>query len=83
MAAGYRLQAFCCKEGVRVTNAGVAPLYRDAYITLDDVRCEPSLKGLCPGDTLTIVLPHAIESPAVLSVKSDYILPGQEIELEY
>ena len=36
-----------------VTNRGVAPIYHDAYLAVNGVRSERSLKGLLPGESRT------------------------------
>lgn len=89
MAAGYRLRLTDCRTNgrqtqVTVTNTGIAPLYRDAYFAIGDVRSDSSLKGLLPGDTLTVTIPAPLTesqpSTQGLHITSDALLPGQEIQ---
>ena len=41
---------------VRVKNIGIAPLYHNAYVTVNGVRSEKSLKGLLPGEEATFTV---------------------------
>ena len=41
---------------VRVKNIGIAPLYHNAYVTVNGVRSEKSLKGLLPGEEATFIV---------------------------
>ena len=64
-----------------VTNTGIAPIYRDAYLAVGGVRSETSLKGLLPGDTLLVYI-NKVTSGNDLTIESDYILPGQSIQFD-
>ena len=64
-----------------VTNTGVAPIYRDAYLTVGGVRSTESLKGLLPGDTRQIIIEKATDGSDV-TIESDFILPGQTIQFD-
>jgi hypothetical protein len=64
-----------------VTNRGVAPIYHDAYLAVNGVRAERSLKGLLPGESRTDEIGSGGESPQ-LSIVSDRLVPGQMIEFE-
>jgi hypothetical protein len=66
---------------VRITNVGVAPLYYDAYATVNGVRATQSLKHLVAGDTLFVEIPSGGTAP-LLTIESDKLLPGQRIEYE-
>lgn len=86
MACGYHfaltgLYANDKQTAAYVTNTGVAPIYRDAFLSVDGVRSTTSLKGLLPGDTLLVY----IDKPTTgtdLTIVSDYILPAQTIQFD-
>ncbi|EMI43593.1 hypothetical protein [Rhodopirellula sp. SWK7] len=86
MATGYQFritgaQRIGASVELRVTNEGVAPLYRDAYFAINGHRSTQSLKGLLPGEFMSVKLAdpnHAVEQQLV--IECDHILPGQEIQ---
>ncbi|MBR3743615.1 MAG: DUF4832 domain-containing protein [Bacteroidales bacterium] len=65
----------------RITNTGVAPIYRDAYLTVGGERSKTSLKGLLPGDEITMSFGRATDGTDV-TIESDYILPTQKIQFD-
>lgn len=65
----------------RITNTGVAPIYRDAYLTVGGERSKVSLKGLLPGDELTMNFGRATDGTDV-TIESDFILPTQTIQFD-
>lgn len=93
MATGYRFCVTECKtDGVNtlitLTNKGVAPLYHDAFFSIGGVRSVQTLKGLLPGEVLTVMvsaplacdaLGKATEVPVIVS---DHILQTQVIEYD-
>ncbi len=86
LASGYRFKVISCETDgsvsrVKVTNTGVAPIYRDAYITIGGVRAGESLKGLLPGVEKTYEI-KAVATTGNVSITSDFILSSQEIEFE-
>jgi hypothetical protein len=86
MACGYKFKVCDFKTSknksvVSVTNTGVAPIYYDAYITINGIRSLESLKFLQPGDTLQYQVQSGGKSPA-LTIESDRLVPGQKIEYE-
>jgi hypothetical protein len=86
MACGYHfvltgLYANKERTAAFVTNTGIAPIYRDAYLAVGGVRSETSLKGLLPGDTLLVFI-DKVASGSDLTIESDYILPGQSIQFD-
>lgn len=94
MAAGYHFVVTECKTDkkrtlLKVKNTGIAPLYRDAYFCISGVRSTTSLRGLLPGEELTITvdapLPFDKTGTATIhpQIVSDHILPSQEIEYDY
>lgn len=64
-----------------VTNQGVAPLYRDAWFAIGEVRADKSLKGLLPNTETWVEIPAVPkEDGSDIHIISDHILPKQEIE---
>lgn len=91
MATGYRfkvtaVKAFADSTRIWVTNTGVAPIYRDAFFSIESARSTQSLRYLLPGDTLCCSVPAVLstmQSPASsLQIVSDFILPSQHIQYE-
>ena len=89
MATGYRFQVdeYRVKEGVgaavKISNVGVAPIYRDAYVAVDGKRSKYSLKKLMPGESKWI----KIDSPdfskeSEISIECDHLVKGQEIQFQ-
>lgn len=64
---------------VSVSNEGIAPIYYDAFLYLDEVAGQPSLQGLLPGETRVVTIDANPES-AKLRIHSDRLVPGQKIE---
>lgn len=86
MATGYRFVVKQCETDgtatrLLVTNEGVAPLYRDAWFAIGDVRSETSLRGLLPGEELLIEIPAVPNAHGRdIRIACDCILPQQDIE---
>ena len=86
MASGYRIVVKqCLTDGTAtrllVTNEGIAPLYRDAYFAISNVRATETLKGLLPGAEKWVEIAAPADA-TLLHIVSDCILPGQEIEFQ-
>ncbi|MFB3879679.1 MAG: DUF4832 domain-containing protein [Armatimonadota bacterium] len=86
MACGYRFrvtafEASAAAARVTVANAGVAPIYYDAFVAVNGVRAGESLKGLLPGEERQFVVAAGGASPE-LSIECDRLVPGQRIEFE-
>ena len=64
-----------------VTNTGIAPIYRDAFLAVGGVRSKTSLKGLCPGQERRVLVEKVTDGSDV-TIESDYILPTQKIQFE-
>ncbi len=91
MTTGYRFrvaEARLTKASVRgnqlrlrVTNEGVAPIYRDAFFAAGNKRSTTSLRGLLPGEDRWCEI-EEVESSAVkqITIQSDWILPSQTIQ---
>ena len=85
-ACGYHialtgLNANDAKTAAYVTNTGIAPIYRDAFLAVSGVRSSTSLKGLLPGDTLLVYI-DKVSKGNDLTIESDYILPTQTIQFD-
>jgi hypothetical protein len=86
LACGYkfRIQAFEASDSnarITVTNTGVAPIYHDAFLTVNSVRSARTLKGLHPGESRTDEIPAGGKSPR-LTIESDRLVAGQAIDFE-
>ncbi len=86
LACGYKFrilkfEASPSRSRVTVTNTGVAPIYHDAYLAVDGVRAEQSLKGLLPGE-YSNGRDHGRRHRAEADVACDRLVPGQAIEFE-
>ncbi|WP_422928049.1 DUF4832 domain-containing protein [Singulisphaera sp. PoT] len=85
-ACGYRFQATEFKASASRSvatfrNAGIAPIYHDAYPAVNGVRAKESLKGLLPGESRTFQVAAGGATP-MLTIESDRLVPGQRIEFE-
>ena len=58
-----------------MTNAGVAPIYFEAFPTVNGVRSQTSLKGLLPGQARQFTIAAGGTDPA-LTIESDRLVPG-------
>ena len=65
----------------KVTNTGIAPIYRDAWLAVGGVRSKTSLKGLCPGQEIDVLVEKVTDGSDV-TIESDYILPTQKIQFD-
>ncbi|GLR17597.1 hypothetical protein GCM10007940_22120 [Portibacter lacus] len=84
MACGYKFKVLSFKSmadssTVEITNLGIAPLYIDAYPTVDSIRSTESLKLLQPGEVKTFTISSGSDNPT-FSIESDDILETQEIQ---
>ena len=88
IAMGYRFVVKkCATDGTKtlllVRNEGIAPIYRDAYFAIGDVRSNTSLKGLLPNEEAWVEVDAKPRSDGKdIKIVSDFILPQQEIEFE-
>ena len=86
LACGYRFQiagfeASPSRSRVTVTNRGVAPIYHDAYLAVNGVRSDRSLRGLLPGESRTDEIASGGTSPK-LTIACDRLVPGQSIDFD-
>jgi hypothetical protein len=86
LATGYRFVVKRCEtDGVstrlQVANIGVAPLYKDAWFAIGDIRSTTTLRGLLPGEEYWMeILAVPDTDGGNLQIVSDCILPRQTIE---
>lgn len=85
-ACGYRFQvtrfqAAADRSEVTIDNRGIAPLYHDAFPTVNGVRSKTSLKGLLPGQSLLFAVSSGGTAPR-LTIEADRLVPGQRIEYD-
>ncbi|MES2657937.1 MAG: DUF4832 domain-containing protein [Verrucomicrobiota bacterium] len=86
LACGYkfRITAFFAnaeKSRITVSNTGIAPIYRDAFVAVNGVRATASLKLLAPGKSATFDIPSGGAVP-VLTIQSGHLVPGQTIAFD-
>jgi hypothetical protein len=88
MATGYRFKVTeaTVKDDtikLKVTNEGVAPIYRDAWFAAGKNRSNTSLKNLLPGEIRECEIVGATKYDAAqITIQSDSILPTQTIQFE-
>lgn len=86
MANGYKFhitefKASTSRSRVTLTNRGIAPIYYDAFVTINGVRAQQTLKGLLPNESLTVEINSGGIQP-LLTIESDRLVTGQEIQFE-
>ncbi|TWT99033.1 DUF4832 domain-containing protein [Neorhodopirellula pilleata] len=65
---------------IELTNEGVAPIYREAYLAAGKIRSARSLRGLLPGETQTFRIDSVpLSDVDQITIQSDFILPTQTI----
>ncbi len=84
IASGYsfRVIAFSAApfaSKVTVLNEGIAPIYTDAFVTVNGVRATESLAILMPGDSHEYWVGSGGTGPT-LSIECDRLVAGQEIQ---
>jgi hypothetical protein len=66
---------------VFIANMGVAPIYRDAYVAVNGIRGEYSLRNLMPGEGVWIrISGPGITAETTPTIECDHLVPGQVIE---
>ena len=86
MSMGYKFEILDYRvkgneAAVLISNIGVAPIYRNAYVAVGGVRGEYSLKNLMPGEQVWInVKGEGVSAQAVPAIECDHLVPGQKIE---
>lgn len=86
MYMGYKFEILAFRSNgsiteVEIKNTGIAPLYMDAWPSLDGLRSDKSLKGLLPGESEVFEIEAASFGEDLL-IESDKLVPGQDIEFE-
>lgn len=66
---------------VTIKNNGIAPIYYDAYPSIDGVRATESLKGLIDGTSKTFTI-NAAAAGEDLVIACDRLVKGQEIQFD-
>jgi len=84
MASGYKFKIVSIKSDsdtsvFEILNYGVAPIYYDAYISVNGVRSSESLKLLAPNETKTYSV-SAGAKDADITIECDKLLEEQEIQ---
>ena len=86
MSMGYKFEIkdFRVKgneAAVLISNIGVAPIYRDAYVSVGGVKGSYSLQNLMPGEEVWIhVQGDGVSAQAVPAIECAHLVPGQKIE---
>jgi hypothetical protein len=84
LACGYKFKITEFKSNqeiskITVENIGVAPIYYDAFITVNGVRSPETLKYLQPGEYKQFTVNSGGKNPA-LTIECDRLVPGQRID---
>jgi hypothetical protein len=89
LATGYRFEitAFTSSPAdtrVAVLNNGVAPIYYDAYVSVNGVRADESLKGLLPGHQQNFIVNLGSQEgdDLQLRIECDRLIKGQQIQYD-
>ena len=88
MATGYHFEIrdFRIKEGesaaVLIANAGIAPIYRDAFVEVAGVRGEFNLRTLMPGDEVWVRISCKATPSSCPSIVCDHLVSGQVIQYQ-
>lgn len=86
MNTGYRIAVKKCQTDgsttrLLVVNEGIAPLYRDAWFAINDIRADKTLRGLLPNKEMWVEIAAVPKvDGSDIHIVSDFILPKQEIE---
>jgi len=86
LACGYKFridkfEASEDKSRIEIKNIGIAPIYYDAFPTVNGVRASTSLKGLLPGDKREFTISAGGNVP-LLTIECDRLLRSQSIGFE-
>lgn len=86
LACGYRFsvsafEASADASRVTITNRGVAPIYYDAFPSVNGVRAKASLKYLLPGETKQFTIASGGRNPK-LAIECDRLVEGQQITFD-
>ncbi len=86
LACGYRFRvtefsASNQRARVTVINEGIAPIYYDAFPSVNGIRATESLRGLLPGASNTFQIDAGGLDPR-LTIECDRLVPGQHIQFD-
>lgn len=84
MATGYKFRIVSLKTKsdssvFEIENFGAAPIYYDAYIAVNGLRSEKSLKLLAPGESEFFGVAAGAEG-ATITIECDRLVKGQKIQ---
>ena len=87
MGYSFRVKDFRVLKGtgavVEIENAGVAPIYHDAFVEVDGVRGSYNLKALLPGESVWVEIPNrSVSAAPELSIACERLVKGQKIGFE-
>lgn len=86
MGYSFEIKDFCVNDGVSasvlISNVGVAPIYRDAWVAVDGVRGSYNLRGLMPGESTWVTIDCPATKTSRPSIECDHLVKGQKIEFE-
>lgn len=85
MSMGYKFTILDYKvngadAAVLISNTGVAPIYRDAYVAVGGVRGTENLRKLMPGEQVWVEIKGGYTEGAVPTIECDHLVKGQKIE---
>ncbi|WP_197355325.1 DUF4832 domain-containing protein [Aureliella helgolandensis] len=86
LACGYKFKILAFdsrphESRITITNTGVAPIYYDAFVAVNGVRADESLKFLQPGETRQLAVPSGGQAPQ-LTIECDRLVAGQRISFD-
>lgn len=85
MAMGYQFtildyKALGSNAAVLISNTGVAPIYRDAWVAVGGKRGDVNLRNLMPGEQTWVHIEGGYTEGAVPTIECDHLVKGQKIE---
>ena len=86
MASGYKFKLVSCKTSndsskIEVKNIGIAPIYYDAFIAVNGVKSDETLKFLQPGEIKLYKIASGGSNPQI-TIECDRLVSGQVIQFE-
>ncbi|MFN4151318.1 MAG: DUF4832 domain-containing protein [Candidatus Sericytochromatia bacterium] len=87
MSLGYKfkitsLQTSSSQTLLTVKNTGIAPIYYNAYFSINNIKSTESLKYLAPNQEKTISINKSLKNTSDLKIVSDKLVSGQTIDFE-
>ena len=69
------------QAAVLIKNIGVAPIYRDAYVSINGNTSDYSLMNLMPGMRAWVLIQASgVSADAAPEIVCEHLVPGQKIE---